>query len=472
MAGWPSFPCIAFTAAFLFIANHLIAPADAERRWVASHLAYFDTTWKHGVPLVLSLAFVGAFWAALALGAALCDLIGLKFLTELIKKAWFWILVACTVFAAAVHLSDVRAGLTRGIRTVSLTLLSWLTPVMGLLAIGFLVALLFTGLAPLWKLGRSTAILLSAAGALVILINAAYQDGQADTRAPLVLRWAARASALVLTPLLVIAAVGLWLRIGQHGLTPDRIIAAACVLVGFCYAAGYGLAAVLPGPWMKLLERTNVLTAFVILSVILALFSPIADPARISVADQVHRLETGKIAADKFDYAFLRFQSGKFGRAALKRLAAKTTGPNAAAIAAKAKEALAKTGRWDFGQPASVQPAQMAVYPKGQRLPDSFQKQDWHNQSPCFGGAAVCEAYLVDLDGDGRPEVVVNSGTQASIYQQGADTVWRSVGTLPGYCAGFRDAMQRGDFKTAAPAWKDLVVARKRYRIDPQTNCP
>ena len=41
---------------------------------------------------------------------------------------------------------------------------------------------------------------------------------------------------------------------------------------------------------------------------------PLADPARLSVADQVARLKRGKVAPDKFDYAFLQQRSGKAGR--------------------------------------------------------------------------------------------------------------------------------------------------------------
>jgi hypothetical protein len=469
----PSFPVVPFTAAFLFIANHLIAPADAERKPIASHRAYFDTTWKHGVQLALSLGFVGAVWAALHLGGALFDLIGLHFFTHLIQKEWFILPVSAVTFAAAVHLTDVRAGITRGFRTVGLMLLSWLMPVMGAIALAFLVALIFTGLDPLWKLGRSTAILLSAAAALIILINAAYQDGQADTRAPLVLRWAARITALTITPLLVIAAIGLWLRIGQYGLTPERIIAIACTIVGACYAVGYGIAAVLPGPWMKPLELTNVLTAFVILAVILALFTPVADPARISVHDQVSRLEQGKIAPEKFDYAFMRFRAGKWGREALKKLAANTKGPNAATVSQKAKDALAMKNYYESYVTPPPAPTQFVVYPAGTKLPDSFLNQDWKASPPCVGmPSSKCEAWLVDMDGDGKPEVLVGSGSEVSIFKLGPDGQWSREGWLSGYCPGFMDGMRSGSYHTAPSQWRDIEIDGKHYAVTAQGGCP
>ncbi|MGH7021300.1 MAG: DUF4153 domain-containing protein, partial [Brevundimonas sp.] len=338
------FPVVACSAAALFIAHHLIVPAVASRRWIANFDDYFDTAWKAGVQLVLSLGFTGAFWLLLFLGAALFRIIGLSFLSDLIGEEWFAIPVTCLVFAVAVQLTDVRSGLIRGVRTVALMLLSWLLLVITVLVAGFLLALPFTGLDGLWETGNATALVLSAAAALIVLINTAYQDGREDNLPPVTLRVAVRVAAVLLTPLTLIAVSGLSLRIGQHGLTPDRIIASACALVGAVYAAGYGWAALCPflapfwrnTPWMKPLERTNVAAAVLTVAVILALFSPLLDPARLSVGDQVARLKRGAVSAAEFDYSFLRFDAGKAGRLALADLAKSSD----AEVARRAKEAL------------------------------------------------------------------------------------------------------------------------------------
>ena len=72
-------------------------------------------------------------------------------------------------FTCAIHVTDVRAGIVRGARTLKLTLLSWLLPIMALIAVTFLATLLFTGLEPLWSTRRATPVLLAAAAALVFL---------------------------------------------------------------------------------------------------------------------------------------------------------------------------------------------------------------------------------------------------------------------------------------------------------------
>ncbi|MFN9251447.1 MAG: DUF4153 domain-containing protein, partial [Brevundimonas sp.] len=318
-----TFPVFVFGAAALFIAHHLVVPADRARHLIASFPAYFDAAWMSGVQMVLSLAFAGAFWLLLFLGAELFRVIGLTFLSELMRQGWFALPATGLAFAAAVELTDVRDGLIRGVRTVALTLLSWLLLVLTGLVAAFLIALPFTGLEGLWSTGRATSLVLAAAAILIVLINAAYQDGQ--TAPPRVLQLAARVAAVLLTPMILIAAWGLYLRTGQYGLPPDRIIALACVIVGAAHAVGYGYAAVSTlrreTRWMQPLERTNLAGAVLALITILALFTPVADPARLAVADQVGRLESGRTAPDRFDYAFLRFDSGRVGMAALQRLA-------------------------------------------------------------------------------------------------------------------------------------------------------
>ncbi len=462
---------VIFTAAALFIAHHLIAGADQQRRWIAPYHAYFDTAWQAGVQLALSAAFTGVFWAVLGLGAGLFALIGIKAFGQTIAKDWFAFPATAVMAAAAVHLTDVRIGLTRGIRTVALTLLSWLMPLMAVIAAAFLTALPFTGLKLLWATRASSAVLLSASAVLIVLINAAYQDGDPERRPPTVLRWAGRLAAGVLTPLVAIAAYGLVLRVGQYGWTPERIIATACTLVAACYALGYLAAAIQPSPWMNRLEITNVAAAFVILAVIVALFTPIADPARLAVADQVGRLESGKVAPEKFDFAFLRFKAGRFGMAALTRLKARKSGRSAAVISLRAAEALNQTSPYSAVVATPAQrAANIAVYPKGRALPDAFLHQDWRHQSgdigSCLPNGDHCEAYFADLDGDGAEEILLSGNLyDLTAFGVGPDGMWRPLGRLGPMDCKARAALRTGSVKIVQGKWKDLDIGGRRLRL-------
>jgi hypothetical protein len=473
-----TFPLFAFSAAALFLAHHLIVPADRERTLIASFPAYFDAAWMAGVQLVLSIAFAGAFWLLLFLGAALFNIIGLSFLGDLIEEGWFSLPLTGLAFATAVHLTDVRDGLIRGVRTVALMLLSWLLLVLTVLVGGFLAALPFTGLDGLWKTGSATALVLSAAGGLIILINAAYQDGRADNLPPAVLRIAVRVAAVLLTPLIAIAFWGLALRIGQHGLTPDRIIALACALVGAAYAIGYGLGAILPlirkgSPWMKALEMTNVVTAVLVVAVILALFSPLADPARLSVGDQMARLESGKVAPDKFDYAFLAFESGKVGVAALATLAA-SDDPE---TARRAKDAQTSTSRSELDEetPVATMTPTIAVWPAGSSLPQGFvvPVAEGDARSSCRA-RNDCLATARDLNGDGRPEILLARPWDIALFAQGAEGWTHEGNWRTPNCEGEeridpRDAIRRGLVRPDPSPWPDLFAgSRVAGRFQPE----
>ncbi|MGB9109777.1 MAG: DUF4153 domain-containing protein, partial [Telluria sp.] len=147
---YPSAPLVAFAMAGFFIAHTLVLSAVRDRRRIAAYATYFDSAWKLGVQLAFSALFTGVSWLVLVLGAQLFELVKLTFLTELIRKEWFAIPVSAFAFACAMHLTDVRPAIVRGIRGLLLVLLSWLLPVIVLLVGGFLLALPFTGLAPLW----------------------------------------------------------------------------------------------------------------------------------------------------------------------------------------------------------------------------------------------------------------------------------------------------------------------------------
>jgi hypothetical protein len=286
-------------------------------------------------------------------------------------------------------------------------------------AVAFLLALPMTGLEPLWRTRYATGTLLAAVAAVVLLINAAYQDGQGA--AATVVRYARSVAALVLVPLVGLAAYGLTLRAQQYGWTPQRIIAGGCVAVAICYAVGYAVAALRSNLASKGLEHTNIASAYMVVVIVLSLLSPVADPARIAVADQLRRLETGQESPLSFDFKFLKFHSGRYGRAALEKLAAQTDGPQAAIISERAKLAMALISPWQSVYLATA--AQRAenitvVHPRGQALPDGFLRQDWTADNKGWQRQVLgclttvgfrCQAVMLDLDGDGITEILLFS---------------------------------------------------------------
>jgi hypothetical protein len=487
----PPFGVFFFAAVWLLIGHALAAAGDADRRIVAHYHTLFDIAWKLAVQLLLGAAFVGVFWGLLFLGGTLFELIDLHFLKDLIEHAWFAIPATALTVAVAIHLTDVRSSLVRGIRTIMLVLLSWFLPLLVLLVGSFLIALIFTGVRPLWGTGHASIWLLAAAGALVILINALYQDGDVAHAPQRVLRYAANIACFLLAPLVVLAAYSLGLRIAQYGWTADRVATEACIVAAACYAAGYALAALYPGKWLKQIERWNFIAAILILLVLAALFSPLCDPDRIAVASQVDQLQDDRIAPDRFDFDYLRWRSGRYGVDALQRLATSASGKFAGDIRKKSLALLEMKTR-DQAPPrarAVDVGANIAVYPRGMKLPADFLKQNWGRRAKtepvpdCLNRRGLtCEAFILNLASSGAVDIVILNDSQTDvIYEKDAAGRWRVAGR-PGplwTCGTVLESLRDGEATiraAGAPAWRDVIVKGVHLGVlapfADDSNCP
>lgn len=478
----PSVMVAWFSAMFFFIAQAMVQAGAQEGRRIASYNGYFETAWKLAIQLLFSAFFVTVLFFVLTLGGELFMLVRLRFLRDLLGKSWFIVPVLCTAFSCAMHVTDVRPAIVRGIRTLLLVLMSWLLPVVVVLATGFLCTLPFTGLQALWETRHATSVLLSTVAVLLVLVNAAFQNG--DARVALPLRVSARTAAILMLPVTMVGVYALGLRVEQYGWTSDRVIAAACLLVASCYAIGYLWAAYQYDTWLSPLRGVNVAVAFLILAVLLALFTPIADPARIGVNSQLARLEAGKTSAEQFDYRYLRFEGGRYGRAALEDMARHAEGANAAVLRREAAAVLALSDkeRWQ-GRLRATSPAALAnnltVWPAGAQLPASFLAQKWDTipdgQKPnCLTRQeGKCDAFIIDINGDGKPEVLLVAqpiGHAGIVVGEDGSGNWTVLGHLAYRFAGCRQLGERlrsGDYTVVEPRLKELDVGGQRVGFLP-----
>lgn len=478
----PSTLVLLFVCGGFYIAHALVLAAATDQRRIARYPTYFETAWKLLIQIKFAILFVGVLWLILWLGAMLFMLVELNFLRKLLEQSWFVIPVTTFAFSTALHITDVRPGIVRGIRSLLLVLMSWLLPVTALLVAGFLCTLPFTGLEPLWATRRATSVLLGATAALVILINAAFQGGEVGKDVARVLRISARLACVLLLPMTLIAIYSLTLRVQQYGWSHDRVIAAACLLVAACYASGYVWVALERGVWLARIAAINVLAAFLILVILLSIFTPLADPARIAVANQLARLESGQVRAVSFDFDYLRFDGARYGERALKALKEKAEGPDAALISKLADAALKKKNRWSSDNPgASPQSlaSNITVWPTGQTLPETFIKQEWresdgHYQFPqCLKQRdSKCNAYLLDLNNDGKAEILLKNAEglgRLVVFTQQTDGLWKGVGTMTGANLGCKEllqALEQGRYRNIPPQFQDLEILGRRLYIE------
>ncbi|MEI9851587.1 MAG: DUF4153 domain-containing protein [Sphingomonas sp.] len=268
--------------------------------------------------------FVAIVFAMMWLLAALFSLIEIHLVRELLEKQWFWSALSGLAFGAGLGLLREHDAVVRLLQRVVATVLAVLAPALAAGLLLFLLALPFTGLGALWKAtDNATPILLGCMIGALILANSVIGNAQEHESRLAALRWGALALALVMLPLAALAALGTGIRIHAYGFTPQRLWAVTFVAIACLYGLAYWWALIRSRlGWPEVARPANLALAFVAMAIALVLATPLVSFNAIATADQVARLESGKVRPEKFDWAALAFRYGAPGRAALKKLQA------------------------------------------------------------------------------------------------------------------------------------------------------
>ncbi len=448
------------------------------RRWRYERL--FEYAWRNGILLVTAAVMTGIFWGVLWAGAALMSLIGVKFVTELIRQSLFVFTVTGLVVAASVGLGLVRADMTETIRRYALSIAAWLLPLVLFFAVLWAVALPFTGLEPLFKTRHAAKLMLAFTALAVLFANCAYQDGEHEAYPD----WLARALQGAWLALLVVVGVAWWalaLRVVQHGWSEDRLWAALVATLAAVYALGYALSWLKRERWMATMGATNIAAALLLCIGLLVYVAPPTHVRKLAVAAHLAHVQQQKAGADgkaiEPDWHYLRWESGRYGRDALQALAAGQGVPAGQGWERKAGQMLAETNRYNPQPQKQMNAGELAqkfrVYPQGRSLPKSFVQylrsdSSWELRH-CLQSAAGCPVWLGDLNGDAQDELLAfSNGWNGAIFVQTGQTSegWRRAGSfsVPG-ARGLFEAAELDRAQVVPPQWQDLDVRGNRVRL-------
>jgi Domain of unknown function (DUF4153) len=352
--------------------------------------AAHNRAWTNVVLWFASWAFVGVVWLLAFLLGQLFGLIGLQWLNDLLREQWFGMMLTGGATGAAIGLLRDSETIIGTLRRVVTTVLGVLGPVLaGGLAL-FLIALPFTGLSPLWEATRSTTpVLLACVIGALILSNAILGDSDADERRNPALRWGAMALGLAILPLGAIAAFSTGLRIGQYGLSPDRLWAVVFTGIACAYGIAY-LVALARGRmgWAGFVRPANLMLGIGLCAVAFLLSTPVLSFGAISTRDQIARLADGRTKPEKFDWRALRWDFGPSGKAALAQLAKTGATP---AIRTAAANSLKSENRYDSLEVETVSvplEERITILPKPVPIPETLRTQ--LESEGCRKGGPVC----------------------------------------------------------------------------------
>jgi hypothetical protein len=299
--------------------------------------------WTDAITGAGAVAFTGLSWLMLVLLDQLLQLVGITLIDWLFDQDWFGFVWTGGAFGAALGVLRNNLKVIGSLQHVVLLVLSLLAVPLALALLVFLVALLASGGQALWdKTDAATPVLLACAVGCFVLANAIIRDDEDAITANTVMRLTGVVLAAGVLPLAAFAAVSMGLRIGQHGLTPERIWAMIAVAVAVAYGLAYvvGMIRGKRAGWAARIRQANLNLAAgtCVLALLLAL--PLVDFGAISARSQIARLDAGKVSAEDFDYTALRWDFGDAGRRALARLAERP-----GEVGEKAKAAVAQTER-------------------------------------------------------------------------------------------------------------------------------
>ncbi len=294
-------PALALLGAAALPVPFMIAQARGNWR---DYGALFLQAWSIVVRYAAAWAFVGLVWLVIFLSDQVLQIVGVTVIDDLLDQMIvpFVITGAALGLAMAVvyELADLLSPY------LVLRLFRILLPVVLAVMLVFLVALPFRGLDGLFNGLSPALLLLTMVAAGVSLVSVTVDQSDADASPSPVLRRAAQGMALILPLLAGLAVWAIWLRVGQHGWTPERLFVGLVAGLGLTYGAVYAVAILRGTGWMGRIRQGNITMALVTIGLAALWLTPVLNAERLSAASQLARFEAGRTPVEELDVGALK----------------------------------------------------------------------------------------------------------------------------------------------------------------------
>lgn len=325
----------------------------------------YSSVFFHGLTLPLigggAQLFAGLALVLLFAWAALLKQMDVTFFSELFDEPWFFLPFLGAIGGLSIAMIRGQQAVLGALRFILLLFSRIAMPIMAVCSVTFLAVLLTKGPSAIFDLPYPGAIILALSFVGMLVFNGVYQNGDGGPP-PWWLRLSTVVAIAVFPVYAGLAAWAFWMRVDEYGLTPARIVGLAMNGLAFAYSfvliAGLVTELNWKGKrWMPPVASLNTLMAALWVVVLIGISSPLFSSWAISARSQERVLLTGKVAAEDFDFGYLRFRLGAPGEAALARIEAAASGrADEAGIRAGAARARAALSYWEYQNPDLVAP--------------------------------------------------------------------------------------------------------------------
>lgn len=353
------YPMLAFSFALLIVTPFVASALCQPRGW-QDYPTLYRLSWRIAVRHVAAFVFTAMFWGIFALSDAVLSIVGLDLWDVILRQdvtAWALSGAVFGVALAVVH--ELREFISP---YLVLRLLRLFVPVVLVVAVIFVIALPIQGWGGLLNGWSPAAALMAFSLAAVVLVTISVDCEVADETNNRLSR-ALVALLAVLVP--VLAGLGLWavwLRVGQYGWTPERLMAATIAVVLVAYGLAYAGAVALRQHWMARIRQANIWLALGVVALCLLWLTPVLSPETIAARSQLSRAVAGG-TAEELPLWEMSQDWGRAGQAALVALA------EARPELARAIDEAKPSNRYTLDAPVPSLFGRVPVYPAGVELP-------------------------------------------------------------------------------------------------------
>ncbi len=356
----------------------LMGVAQSGRDGWRDYAALFINSWNIVVRYAAAWAFVGVVWLVLLLSSEMLQLVGLRFLQDLLREEIvIWVLTGAVLglgLAVVSEMSDLVSPY------LVLRLIRLLVPVVLVVVVVFVGVLPLRGLAQLFGHLSAAAVLMAVAAAVVSLISIVVDQNDAEAARSRIINWSALGLAILLPILAGLAAWAVAQRVVQYGWTPGRVAAGVGVAVVLGYAGLYALAALGGRRWQTRIRRANLAMALVLIAVAALWLTPVLNAEAIAVRSQMTRYAEGVTLPERLPLWEMAHDWGRAGTSAVAALRVRADAPGQEALAKRLAQLDAADSLWEYTDLAvpkdaateEAVAARLPVLPRGATLPDGF----------------------------------------------------------------------------------------------------